>query len=180
MINEDQPFAIALILSVISGFLFYWIAYGITSIILSFLRVVTRAVVWVSHGFVDIIGFASVKTTTLIKRNLVSKNAPHFKPALISIVLLIIASLSFGELPRGYYMLLRIVVCFSAAFIAYLSFKSGGNWLPWCWVVIAIVFNPVLQIHLDDPEMWQGIDILCVCFFVHSIFAKTYKEVSDK
>ncbi len=153
------------------GWIYYAYAFGGILLLVSFAVVI--GLIWSSNNL-------TAKLNAFIKITPPQTDAPHFKPALFSIVLLIIALLSFGELPGGYYMLLRIVVCFSAAFIAYLSFKSGGNWLPWCWVLIAIVFNPVLQIHLDDPEMWQGIDILCVCFFVHSIFAKTYKEVSDK
>ncbi|RCX03548.1 DUF6804 family protein [Marinomonas foliarum] len=60
-------------------------------------------------------------------------------------------------LPYGYYMLLRFIACGVFAWAAYIAFEKNENVLPWVFVVLAIVFNPIIKIHFPK-EMWVIID----------------------
>ncbi|MBI3312418.1 MAG: hypothetical protein HYZ88_02715 [Candidatus Omnitrophica bacterium] len=69
-------------------------------------------------------------------------------PSLIASALLIIPLLD--DQPYSYYTLLRIVVCGVAALIALTMYRAKQD-NPWIWVVgfIALLYNPVIPIHLD-------------------------------
>ena len=65
------------------------------------------------------------------------------------------------ENPYGYYILLRWVCC--AAF-AYLAIKASAQRKEgWVWVlgVTAIVYNPVIRIHLTR-EIWSVINVVTI------------------
>ncbi len=68
-------------------------------------------------------------------------------------------------LPYGYYMLLRFIACALFAWAAYIAFEKNGNVLPWVFVVLAIVFNPIIKIHFPK-EMWAIIDFSSGLFLV--------------
>lgn len=68
-------------------------------------------------------------------------------------------------LPYGYYMLLRFVACSVFAWAAYVSFERNENVLPWVFIVLAVVFNPILKIHFNK-EMWAVIDLCSGLFLV--------------
>ncbi|MCP4607515.1 MAG: hypothetical protein GY845_02200 [Planctomycetes bacterium] len=68
-------------------------------------------------------------------------------------------------LPYGYYMLLRIVVCGIFAWAAYVSFERNEDILPWVFIVLAIVFNPILKIYFPK-EIWAAIDFCSGLFLV--------------
>lgn len=66
-------------------------------------------------------------------------------------------------LPYGYYMLLRLIACGVFAWAAYISFKRNEDVLPWVFIVLAIVFNPIIKIHFPK-EMWVVIDFCSGAF----------------
>lgn len=70
-------------------------------------------------------------------------------PALIASAILVIPLLD--DQPSSYYTLLRIVVCGVATLIALTMYRSRQD-TAWIWVVgfIALLFNPLIPIHLDD------------------------------
>jgi len=97
---------------------------------------------------------------------------PHLIPALVAAVMLFVAIV---KLPYGYYQLLRWVVCGVSAYIAYLSYKWEKVWATWVFGFVAILFNPILPIHLTK-EIWQPIDIICAMLFTLSpIFLTGHK-----
>ena len=62
-------------------------------------------------------------------------------------------------LPYGFYTLLRIVVTASAAFAAYYFFEKGDDSQSGIILaLIALLFNPLIPIHLDKA-IWMPIDI---------------------
>jgi len=84
------------------------------------------------------------------------------KPAIIaSIVLLLLAILPW---PYGYYTLLRLVVCFTAAFLGWFSYKKQR--IRWVWIMsfIALVFNPFVPLHFGR-ELWLMVDIIAAILF---------------
>lgn len=79
-------------------------------------------------------------------------------------------------LPYGYYMLLRFIACGVFAWAAYIAFERNENILPWVFIVLAIVFNPILKIHFPK-EMWAVIDF---CSGIFLIFIRGKIQENDK
>ena len=82
-------------------------------------------------------------------------------PIIASIVLLLLAIL---PLPYGCYTLLRLVVCFTAVFLVWFSYRA--NKMTWAWIMgfIALICNPVAPIHFAR-EIWIAIDLIVAVIF---------------
>lgn len=93
------------------------------------------------------------------------KNRPHVIPAIIATVMLLVA---VAPLPYGYYQFLRWVICAISAFIAVEAYSWGKKWATWLFVPIAVLFNPLIPIHLTK-EIWQPIDLTCALLFSLSL-----------
>ena len=63
-----------------------------------------------------------------------------------------------APLPYGYYMLLRFVETGVFAWAALVSYERNGQSLPWVFGLLALLFNPIIKIHLPK-EFWAFIDI---------------------
>jgi hypothetical protein len=102
---------------------------------------------------------------------------PHLIPSLIAAAMLFIA---LGHLPYGYYQLLKIIVCGAAVYMAYLAYKWQKIWAVWLLGFIAVLFNPLLPIHLSR-DIWQPIDIACAfVFFVLAFIEKPSDSIGKK
>lgn len=78
----------------------------------------------------------------------------------------IISALLFigaAPLPYGYYMLLRITACGFFIWSAVITYEKKSKYLPWAFGFLALVFNPVIKIHLPK-EVWAAIDISSAIF----------------
>jgi hypothetical protein len=91
-----------------------------------------------------------------------------FKIATIVAIIFLIWALDRHR--YGYYTLLRFVVCGVSAYGAYFSSKIIIN-NAWAWIfgIIAILFNPIIQIHLDR-NTWAVIDVVVAVVLGVSIF----------
>ncbi|MCK5305813.1 MAG: hypothetical protein KAJ66_01625 [Candidatus Omnitrophica bacterium] len=92
-------------------------------------------------------------------------------PVIASIVMLLLAIL---PLPYGYYTLLRLVVCFTAIFLAWVSYKKQR--IRWAWIMglLALVFNPVIPLYFGR-EFWIFVDLVNVVIF--GIFLFKFKNL---
>jgi hypothetical protein len=70
-----------------------------------------------------------------------------------------------GPWPYGYYQLLRLVVCGVGAYFAYSAYQWGKLRAVWVFGAIAVLFNPLLPVHLPR-EIWAVIDVLCGVMFL--------------
>jgi hypothetical protein len=68
------------------------------------------------------------------------------------------------HLPYGYYALLRLVVCVSAAIIAYKSWPKHQTWAI-AFVLVALLFNPLVIVSFDR-ETWAPIDVAVAAMFL--------------
>jgi len=91
---------------------------------------------------------------------------PHLIPALVVAVMLVVAICS---LPYGYYQLLRWCTCGVAVFIAVMGYRWGKIWATWVFGFVAVLFNPLLPIHLTR-EFWRPIDLVCAALFFTIVF----------
>ena len=67
-------------------------------------------------------------------------------PAKVSAVMLVLGVLTWSW---GYYDLLRLIVCGTAAYIAWCAKQEKGERLFWVMLIIAIVYNPVAPVHFE-------------------------------
>lgn len=70
--------------------------------------------------------------------------------------------------PYGYFTLLRFVVCIVTAYCAVLSNEKGK--VTWTWILggMAVLFNPIVPIHIDR-ESWQVIDAVAAVVLLISL-----------
>ncbi len=91
----------------------------------------------------------------------------------ISILVRIIAAgLLMWGLARhsyDYYTLLRWIVCASGGYLIYTAYDLRKT--PWVWIFggIAILFNPIIPIHLKKST-WASIDVISGVVMIISIF----------
>jgi len=93
-------------------------------------------------------------------------------------LLLVCASLLFfalADLPIGYYTLLRILVTFGAIAVVVMEFQNGFNFWVITFGIIAIVFNPLIPIYLNDKDTWIPIDIVVAILFIIKSFTNKIK-----
>jgi len=63
-----------------------------------------------------------------------------------------------APLPYGYYMLLRFVATGVFIWAAFIAYDRNHESLLWVYGVLAILFNPLIKIHLPK-ELWAVIDV---------------------
>jgi len=90
------------------------------------------------------------------------KARPHFVPCLVAAVMALVA---IADLPYGYYMLMRIVVCATAVFVLVTAARGGQTWAVWAFGIVGLLFNPIVPVHLTKG-LWQPIDFLAGAMFV--------------
>lgn len=95
---------------------------------------------------------------------------PHLIPAVIVATMLLLA---LAPWPYGYYQLLRFVVCGVSVYIAFMAYNWQKIWATWLFGFIALLFNPLIPIHLSR-ELWQPIDVICALMF--TVVAITLKK----
>lgn len=95
---------------------------------------------------------------------------------LISSIFLCLAL--FDGWQYGFFSILRFVVFFSTAYVAYLAYQEQKEGWVWVMGAIAVLFNPFLPIYLTR-DIWIVIDGLVGVFLFSSIFLLNLKY-SDK
>ncbi len=61
-------------------------------------------------------------------------------------------------LPYGYYELLRLVACGLSSWAAWGSWQVGLQNRAGCWGLLALIYNPIVPVHLDKPT-WIVINL---------------------
>jgi hypothetical protein len=90
------------------------------------------------------------------------RSRPHFVPCLIAAVMAFIA---IADLPYGYYTFMRLVVCATAVFAAIVAVKSKQMWAVWACSTLALLFNPIVPVHLTK-SLWQPLDFIAGAMLV--------------
>jgi len=93
-------------------------------------------------------------------------------------LLLICAGLLFIgliDLPIGYYTLLRFVVTIGSFAVVLTEFENGLNFWVITFGLIAILFNPLIPIYLNNKSAWLPIDIIAGIIFVIKSFTLKQK-----
>ena len=87
---------------------------------------------------------------------------PQIVPVILAAIMLLLALLRW---PYDYYRVLRWVTCAAAVFVAYCGWTWKQQWATWLFGVVAVLFNPLIPIHLTR-DIWQVIDVVVAGMFV--------------
>jgi hypothetical protein len=81
--------------------------------------------------------------------------------------------------PYSYYIIMRWVVCGTAAYVSYLSYTSRR--VPWSWTfgLIALLFNPFKSTGLGRAT-WAYVDVVVGIVFLISCFFVREKPSAKK
>ena len=92
----------------------------------------------------------------------------------VAVIYISAAMLFIGAAPLhyGYYTLLRLVACGVFAFAAFVSVERKNKILPWVFGLLALLFNPIVKVHLPK-EAWAFVDIAAGVFLL--VTAKTVR-----
>ena len=87
----------------------------------------------------------------------------------VSITLLLIG---LADLPTGYYTLVRIVVCLVSIQSCYWSYKIDEKIgvATVTFAILAILFNPIIPVYLQDKGVWTVIDIVAAALLAVRYF----------
>jgi ABC-type proline/glycine betaine transport system permease subunit len=93
-------------------------------------------------------------------------NLNQIIPIIASIIFLLFAIFEIEIIEEvAFYSLLRIIV---SATLFYISFiiKNSKSILFWLAISLGILFNPIVQIHLNDSDLWNIIDVCTIIYLI--------------
>lgn len=96
-----------------------------------------------------------------------------YVPILGCILALFLAA--FSQWPYGFYVLLRLAVCTVSVYWAVEMFKQRQVLWMWALGANAVLFNPVLPIHMARSD-WEVIDLLDAVFLAAWASVSLYRE----
>ena len=78
-------------------------------------------------------------------------------------ILLLVAIL---DMPSEYYEFLRVSVFSVSAFVAYKTYEAKDNAMAVAFIIVAVLFNPIYPIYLDNETLWKFIDFATAVLFI--------------
>lgn len=98
---------------------------------------------------------------------IITSHRLHMKKSSIipSIIAILFLFGALGKWPYGYYTLLRFAVCGAAIYIALSAYTEKTMWGAWVFGIIALLFNPIVKVHLDK-DTWVAVDIGTAVLFI--------------
>jgi uncharacterized membrane protein YhaH (DUF805 family) len=95
----------------------------------------------------------------------------HSIPMAIAVVLsTIFVMLGLAKLPYSFFMLLRVILCINAAIGVKRAREARDNNWVWVYGILAVLYNPVLPVHLGDKGAWVVLNIATVIIFWVGLF----------
>lgn len=80
--------------------------------------------------------------------------------------------IGLADLPIGYYTFLRIVVFIASILLSLKTYNDNDNdknklsiWTI-LFAIIAILFNPLIPVYLNDKEIWSILDVIVAVIFI--------------
>jgi hypothetical protein len=73
--------------------------------------------------------------------------------------------IGLGDMPYGYYNLLRMAVCGFSLFLLFSSAATEVEWQRWTLGGAAVLYNPVLPVRIGDKSIWIVLNIATVVVF---------------
>jgi hypothetical protein len=77
----------------------------------------------------------------------------------------ILVLIAIATLPIGFYTLLRIAITIGSGIIIFREYEKGFNFWVIVFLIIGILFNPLIPIYLYDKNLWIPIDVIVAILF---------------
>ena len=90
------------------------------------------------------------------------KLRPSQIAALLATVLVVVG---FGDMPYGYYRLLRLVLCGISVYLWLGAELPFADWQKWALGATAFLYNPIIPIHLGDKDLWIVANVVTLALF---------------
>lgn len=114
----------------------------------------------------SILFFFYVIVKILLKKIDIKNNLNQIIPIIASIFFLSLAVFEIEIIEEmAFYSLLKIIVSATLFYICFII-KNSKSILFWLALSLAIVFNPIVQIHLNDSNLWQIIDVFTILYLI--------------
>lgn len=88
----------------------------------------------------------------------------------------ILLLLACAKMPIGYYTLLRITITIGAISVLFYEIKKDVSLFGIVFIMIAILFNPIVPIYLYKRAIWMPIDIGVAGLFLIYGFKKNNNQ----
>ena len=81
---------------------------------------------------------------------------------------LVVMGIGIFPMPYGYYFLLRLVICVCAVYYT-LKFNEKNELVTaWVFGFFALLYNPIIPIHLGSKELWIIVNLITAVMFIIS------------
>jgi hypothetical protein len=81
-----------------------------------------------------------------------------------------------ADMPIGYYTLLRIVVTIGSVTVVVAEMEKGITLWVLAFGLLAILFNPIIPVYLNDKQVWMPLDLVGGVLFFVKAFGRSTKE----
>ncbi len=84
--------------------------------------------------------------------------------------------IGIADMPIGYYTLLRLVVTIGSVAVVVAEMEKGIT--PWviAFGLLALLFNPIIPVYLNDKDAWMPIDLIGGVLFFIKAYSRSPKE----
>jgi len=87
--------------------------------------------------------------------------------------------LALGNLPYGFYVLLRWVTLLACGYSLIVAKSKNDTKWAWAFAVIGLLFNPIIPVHMDKST-WAIVDAITAILMIVSVFFIREKEIQQK
>ncbi len=77
----------------------------------------------------------------------------------------IAVAIGLADLPYGYYMLLRLLICGFSLFLLFSEARVRVDWERWLTGGWAVLYNPILPVRIGDKGIWIVLNLVTVAWF---------------
>lgn len=84
---------------------------------------------------------------------------------IIALVTSVAVVIGFGDMPYGYYNLLRLLICGFSLFLLLGDTPLRVAWQRWLTGALAVLYNPLIPIHIGDKNIWIVLNVLTAAWF---------------
>lgn len=98
------------------------------------------------------------------------------KAKLVSLIPMAALAAALLDLPYGYYVLLRLLVCGVCIYLAAREREDGRN--TWVWLLggCAVLYNPIFRIHLNR-DIWSVVNIATIGLFAVHMWSASRRSM---
>tara|TARA_Y100001936_G_C15646920_1_gene444406 strand:- start:185 stop:502 length:318 start_codon:yes stop_codon:yes gene_type:complete len=79
---------------------------------------------------------------------------------------IVVMAIGFLPMPYGYYTLSRLVVCGCSVYFAHRLYRENQTPFVWVFGFFAILYNPIIPVHLYQKETWMVVNAITAIFFI--------------